>query len=257
MTLCFRADCVLELILPMHEYVPLQIRLPILLRLAALAFALLLSTLKSFGWCPPPGPTVACDFLNSDAVFVGKVISTRVVSTLGEEIDGWLYDVRVQELFRGPRTKTIEVFTENTSGRFPLEVGKQYLLFAAEFDGRLTIDCCGNSAELPEAQAAIRDLHGLKIPKDAAIEGRVSRSGIQDSGVPDIQVIIHTDGRTFKVRSDRDGWFHLHVPPGKYSAKALQTPHWNIALSDSADDTRHFDARKGRCARLQFRADPK
>jgi hypothetical protein len=164
----------------MHEYVPLQIRLPILLRLAALAFALLLSTLKSFGWCPPPGPTVACDFLNSDAVFVGKVISTRVVSTLGEEIDGWLYDVRVQELFRGPRTKTIEVFTENTSGRFPLEVGKQYLLFAAEFDGRLTIDCCGNSAELPEAQAAIRDLHGLKIPKDAAIEGRVSRSGMEE-----------------------------------------------------------------------------
>ncbi len=241
----------------MDEKVSLQISLSVLLRLPALAFALLFSTLPSLGWCPPPKPTVACDFLNSDAVFVGTVITTRAVRTIGEEIDGWLYDLSVQEVFRGPRTRTIEVFTENTNGRFPLEVGKQYLLFAGELDGRLAIDCCGNSAELPEALGAIRDLHILKIPKDAAIEGRISPSNIPDSGVSGVQVIFHTAGRTFKARSDRYGWFHLHVPPGKYSARVLPTSHWNVALSESADDPEHFDARKGRCARLQFRVDPR
>jgi len=243
----------------MHGKDALKISLSILLKLTALAFAFLLSSLPSFGWCPPPHPTVACDFLNSDAVFIGTVISARTEPPRSEGlgIEGWLYDLSVQELFRGPGTRTIEVFTENTNGRFPLAVGKQYLLFAGELDGRLTIDCCGNSAELPGGQEAIRELHGLKIPKDAAIEGRISFSAIPDSGIPGIQVIIHTDGRTFKARSDPNGWFHLHVPPGKYSAKVLQTSHWNIAPSESADDPEHFDARKGRCACLQFRVDPK
>jgi hypothetical protein len=244
----------------MHEKDPLQISLSILLKLSGLAFALLFPTLPSFGYCSPPHPTVACEFLNSDAVFIGTVILARTVPPRGEEIDGWLYDLTVQELFRGPRTRTIEVFTENTNGRFPLEVGKQYLLFAGELDGRLTIDCCGNSAELLDAQEAIRELHGLEIPKDAAIEGRISFSGAPApaTDIPRLQVIIRAIGRTFKTTSDREGWFHLQVPPGKYSAVVQQIPHWHIAPDGlSVDEPNPFDARKGRCAELQFRADPK
>src|SRR5271154_1884667 len=122
----------------MRESKAMGFSLPLLGKISAFAWVCLFSTLPSFGFCPQPDPTVACEFLNSDAVFVGKVISARAVSPRGEQLDGWLYDLSTQELFRGSQTQVIEVFTENSSGRFLLEVGKRYLIFANELDGRLT-----------------------------------------------------------------------------------------------------------------------
>jgi hypothetical protein len=232
----------------------------LLLKISAFVCAWLLSTLPSFGFCPEPKPTVACEFLNSDAVFVGKVISARAVSPHGKQLGGWLYDLSTQELFRGSRTQAIKVFTENSSGSFLLGVGKQYLIFAYELDGRLTITNCGNSALLPKAQDAIRELRGLEIPEDSEIEGRISFSGIPDSGAhePGIEVVVRSDMGTFKVTSDRNGRFRLHVPPGKYSAEVQQTPRWNIVPFDlSYENPNHFDARKGHCSALQFIATAK
>ncbi len=251
-------QCVLRLSLVMYRKVRLQIG-SFLLKLTGLFFALLVLALPSFGFCPKPDPTVSCEFLDADAVFVGTVASARSVPPRGEDLGGWLYGLTVQELFRGPRTTTIEVFTENSSGRLPLEVAKQYLLFADEFDGRLTITNCGNSAEVSKAQNAIRELRGLQIPKDAAIEGRISFSGIPDSGthIPGIRITVRGDGRIFEVTSDREGWFHLNVPPGKYSAEVQQIPHWTITQYDlSYDNPSKFDAREGHCSGLQFVATP-
>lgn len=229
-------------------------------KLSLLAWAALCFAIPCAGVCPQPNPSVACEFMNSDAVFVGTVISARPVPPSGEEYDGWLYDLTVQKLFRGPRDKVIEVFTENSSGRFPLDVGKQYLLFASTTNGRLEITNCGNSAALPKADEAIRRLEGVKIPKDAEIEGRIGFSGIPDSGthVIGIHVIIHGDGRTFRASSDRNGWFHLRVPPGNYSAEIEQNPKWDFTPYDlSYDNPSSFIARKGQCSGLQFLANPR
>ncbi len=141
------------------------------IRLSLLACALLLTGPLSLGFCPKPDPSVACQFLNSRVVFVGKVVSVRTVPPHGEELDGWTYVLNVQEWFRGPHTKTIEVFTENTSGRFPLDIGKTYLLFAYPLGGRLTITNCGNSALLVDAEGSVRDLRKSrcrKMPKSKA-----------------------------------------------------------------------------------------
>jgi hypothetical protein len=172
--------------------------------------ALLYCTSPSFAYCFQPVPTLVCEFLNSKAVFVGTVIAVRAAPPQGAAgVDGWLYELTVQELFRGPRRKAFEVFTENSSGSFPLDVAKKYLLFADEENGRLTITNCGNSSLESDAQEVIRDLRRLEIPKDAAIEGRISFSGIPDSGahLPGIEIIIRGNGKTFKATSDRDGWF--------------------------------------------------
>lgn len=229
------------------------------IRLSLLACALLLTGPLSLGFCPKPDPSVACEFLNSRVVFVGKVVSVRTVPPHGEELDGWTYVLNVQEWFRGPHTKTIEVFTENTSGRFPLDIGKTYLLFASPLEGRLTITNCGNSALLADAEGSVRDLRKIKVPQDAQIEGRISFSGIPDSGthVPGIQVLIRSGARTFKAVSDADGWFRLHVPPGKYSVEVQPTPHWNISPYDlSYDDAQKVVARRGHCSGVQFIAQP-
>jgi hypothetical protein len=232
-----------------------------LFRLIALAGALLCGTLPSFAYCFQPDPTVACEFLNSDAVFIGTVTSAQGVPPRGaKDLDGWLYSLSVQKLFRGPQTRTIEVFTENSSGRFPLDVGKDYLLFAHEEDGRLTITNCGNSGPLSKAQKAIQELRGLEIPQDAVIEGRISFSHTSDWGtrMPTIQLIVRGDRKTFKATTDREGWFHVHVSPGNYLAEARQIPDWNVAPSaNSYDNPNHFEARRGRCSQLQFVANSK
>ena len=229
------------------------------IRFSLLACALLLTGPVSLGFCQKPDPSVACEFLNSRGVFVGKVVSVRTVPPHGEELDGWIYALNVQEWFRGPHTKTIEVFTENTSGRFPLDIGKTYLLFAYPLGGRLTITNCGNSALLPDAEGSVRDLRKFKVPQDAQIEGRISFSGIPDSGmhVPGIQVLIRSGAQTFKAVSDADGWFRLHVPPGKYSVEVQPTPHWNISPYDlSYDNAQKVVAQRGHCSGLQFIAQP-
>lgn len=225
----------------------------------ALAFALLFSVPAALGFCPQPDPTVACEFLNSDAVFVGTVTSVRAVPARGEYLGGWVYTLTVEELFRGPRANTLDVFTENSSGRFPLEVAKRYLLFADEVTGRFEITNCGNSMLVSRSPAIIRELGKLRIPKDALVEGRISFSGIPDTGghVASVRVVFRGPQGTFETVSDREGRFHLHVPPGQYTAKAQQIPHWKITPYDlSYEKPKHFDARLGRCSGLQFVANP-
>src|SRR5260370_28293946 len=112
----------------MHKKGPVRTSLSTLLKLAALACASLFPALPSFAFCPQPDPTAACEFLNSNAVFVGKVISARAVPPRRDtDLDAWLYVLTVQEMFRGPRKKTIEVFTQNSTGIFPSSVANKYL----------------------------------------------------------------------------------------------------------------------------------
>ena len=243
---------------------------------AILACALFCPARAAYGYCFQPYPTVRCEFLNSDAVFVGTVLSVRVVPPDAKPIpsvpiafsgiDGWIYELSVQRMFRGPRTKTIAVFTTNDDARVMLKKGEAVLLFAydpddpnlaSEFNSRFEIVDCGNSALASKAKAAIRELQMIKAPKDAEVEGQVS---VQDTAAPlsHIKVVIRGGEKSFVAISDQNGWFHVEVPPGDYSAEVERDPHWNIAPSGAtADNPADFTARKGRCTGLQFFANPR
>src|SRR2546425_417763 len=58
----------------------------------------------------------------------------------------------------GARAAVAEVFTENSSGRFRLEVGKDYLLLATLREGRFEIDNCGESGLFTERNKTIREI---------------------------------------------------------------------------------------------------
>ena len=79
---------------------------------------------------------------------------------------GAMYRVKVLRVFKGKPPAVFTVFSENTTSRFRLEPGKDYLLFVSEglFDapiGRhLTIDSCGNSAPRADAAETLRRLRG-------------------------------------------------------------------------------------------------
>lgn len=214
-------------------------------------FTALVLTAPVFGFCPAPQPTVGCEFLDSDAVFIGTVISTQDTPAQGRYYDGWTYEISVQKMYRGPVGKTMEVFTEKSSGELPLDNGKEYVLFATEEEGRLMIYSCGNSALLSKAAKTVEELNRLKIPQDAEIEGQVVF--LTAAHISNVRVVISGGAKTYTLTCDRNGWFHLHVPPGEYSADVQPIAHWNIAPSGiSIDDPDHFEARKGHCSGLSF-----
>lgn len=72
------------------------------------------------------------------------------------------YTVEIQEIFKGNPTNPIVIFSENSSGRFPMSVGETYVLFVHYELGRYQIDNCGNSGLLSEKQDSIQVLRQLK-----------------------------------------------------------------------------------------------
>lgn len=226
-------------------------------RLTSLCCLLLFFSAPAFGFCFEPHPTVVCDFLNSDVVFSGKVLSVQTVNGG----DGWRYRLKVLRLFRGPRNKVIDVYTGNDSGRYPLDLKGEYLIFAYKYKDQLTIDNCGNSAPLSEAKDLIREIQGITIHRDGIIEGRIVQNYVsfnKSKGAPGIKVLIYGKGKTYRLITDQQGWFQLHVPPGQYSAEAESTPAHPIVAYDLnyGGNSKRFVVKAGRCAGFEFVVNP-
>lgn len=107
------------------------------------------------------------EFTNSISVFVGTVVASRRIVDKDGFIQGTFYKVRVDEALKGTSPATVEMFDENSSGRFPMSAGVRYFLFAyqAPFDGiqglHLAISNRGNSGMLKNSKrelAIVREL---------------------------------------------------------------------------------------------------
>jgi len=182
------------------------------------------------------------------------VIAIQTMPPNAPDYDGWLYDVKIEELFRVSHREIIQVYTGNDSGRFPLENGKEYVLFAAKSEGRLEIDNCEANVLLADAGSSIQKLRTIRIPADALVEGNVKSFGAADQEMPfaGVQIVFRSGGTRRTVVSDKDGNFQLHVPPGLYSADIRQVPGWRIEDFNSIESPSSFHARAGRCSALQF-----
>ena len=223
---------------------------PVLLPVLA---TLVLHVSPALSVCPKPDPKVCAEFFKSETVFVGRVVSQRTAPPDGGFYDGWWCCLSVHKVFRGAARKTIEVFTENSSGRFPLEVGREYLLFASKYSGRLVIDNCGNSGLVSEAKDEIREIGQIGNRSYGTIEGNiVSRPSW--TGVGEIRVLARGRGKIYPAITDEEGRFHMTVQPGKYS---IQVESPRVSSFDlSYDNPNDFVVPKGGCAQLQFVAAP-
>ncbi len=79
---------------------------------------------------------------------------------------GAYYEVQIRQAFKGTPPSLLRVFSENTTARFWLKTGGDYLLFIDEgtFDvigNQLTLDTCGNSADIANAHKALREVRKL------------------------------------------------------------------------------------------------
>ena len=130
----------------------------------------------------PGHPSVRREFLTSDAVVVGRVESQA--SLLDRE--GWLSavlsHVAVSQVFRGPPRSKMNIWSENDSGRFPLNTGVTYLFFAHwAGHGRFELDNCGNTGPLDSASAALAQVRALSRARRPPNQ-RLQRAGARGSG---------------------------------------------------------------------------
>jgi len=112
--------------------------------------------------CLNGNPSVTEEYANSQSVFIGKVITEKDVPESDNYYDGKNYTVQVQEVFKGNPTNPVVLFSENSSGRFPMTEGKTYVIFLYYESGRYQIDSCGNSGLLSEKEVALHSLRQLR-----------------------------------------------------------------------------------------------
>ncbi|MBI1175811.1 hypothetical protein GC207_00065 [bacterium] len=98
---------------------------------------------------------------------MGKVISSKKVKDKDGFIQGTFYKVRVDEILKGSPPREVGIYDENSSGRFPMTVDTQYLLFAYEgtFEGltglHLAISSSGNSGMLTQTNKTLEEVRKL------------------------------------------------------------------------------------------------
>jgi hypothetical protein len=124
--------------------------------------ASLVGAQAAFAVCTYGDLSVEEELRKSLAVFVGRVLSEEFTPASKDYLEGTTYIVMVEEVFRGSPAKEVGLFSENSSGRFPMTVGFVYLVFASDELGRLTVYNCGNSGEISEKAEALSVLRKLK-----------------------------------------------------------------------------------------------
>ena len=103
------------------------------------------------------------EYASSTLVLIAHVVGTRKTPPTadGYFLDGDTYKVSPVRIFKGHAGKHIELFSENSSGRFPMQAKREYLLFVYSEHGRLVADNCGNSGLLSSSKKAIAEVSHL------------------------------------------------------------------------------------------------
>jgi hypothetical protein len=112
-------------------------------------------------YCPRTRPTVRDEYRAADAVVLAKVIRQTAVPASRDYLEGTAYVVRVDQTLKGKPPAEIRLFSENSSGRFPMRVGTQYLLFIDNLE-RSLIDNCGNSGMVSTRRHALSVVRSLR-----------------------------------------------------------------------------------------------
>lgn len=231
---------------------------------------MMLQPLTAGAICPNPSqPRVCADFFANDLVFTGKVLSARYLEPERDNLDpshqgGWVYSVKVHQVYRGSMNRTVEVYTENTDIRYPLDAGKSYLLFAARgglLDKTvLEIFGCDLNDRLSKARPSIRKIEEILHARPGAggyIGGGFAPTGGGFAGdttdLGGIRITARDDGKTYETVTAKDGSWDMWVPAGTYNLRA-NSPHWYISPDDwrSLYPFKHIVIHDGGCADVEF-----
>lgn len=105
--------------------------------------------------------SVPAEYNRSAAVVTARVISERPAAESAGYYEGVTYTVAVEKVYRGEIRGAVDIFSENSSGRFPMQTNGRYVLFIYGEAGRMMVDNCGNSGPVAEKTEVLRVLDRL------------------------------------------------------------------------------------------------
>jgi hypothetical protein len=117
--------------------------------------ALILCSSLASAACLNGCPTISEEYRSTHIVLVGRVVAHAKTPAKGDFYDGDTYTVIPLRVLKGNPASKVTLFSENSTGRFPLDAHREYLLFAYRNGGRLMVDNCGNSDVMPHAENAL------------------------------------------------------------------------------------------------------
>ena len=174
---------------------------------------------RAFAFCFAPQLRVSDEYYASELVLSAVVTESRDIwSTSDPDYRlGTYYRVRVNTTYRGHRYRSLNVYSENSTARFPMKIGAPYLLFLSKdiYQNRF-VDNCGNSGEVSPNSRAMQELKELPL-RQSFIYGEVYIW--QDPGrCPAMQLSVHSKQINAFSEVKADCTFEVDVPPGRYEA---------------------------------------
>jgi len=125
-----------------------------------LTIALLMTSMSWSAMCACPDGnwwSIEQEARDSKFVFVGTPVAEWPgVGDRSHWIEGTIFRLRVERVIGGTPLALVDLFSEESSGRFPMEKGISYLVFASSCGGRLYAYAKGNSGMLAESRDSLR-----------------------------------------------------------------------------------------------------
>lgn len=224
------------------------------LRVVLAVFALLTFGGEALAFCFAPILRVSDEYFSSDLVLTGTVTASRniVDPTDPESWTGTFYTVQVSTVYRGNAPKLLEIYSENSTARFPMKQHKLYVLFLQkEPDKTWGVDNCGNSGEFALSAATMAQLKQMPL-KHSYVYGDVySYDPYFKCG--QMWVTIQSKGVTKTTSVSDSCSFQIEVPSGDYRASLIWKGSEVPANDINYKDVYCFTVPKGGSAGIAFR----
>ena len=226
------------------------------LRIALLCLAMVFFVRRSFAFCFAPELKVSDEYFVSSLVVTGTVLASHDLMDPSDKdsTTGTLYRVRIDRVYMNQSqavNRSVTVYSENSTARFPMDVRGRYVLFLQlDPDHQLSVDNCGNSGLLSKSSHTLQQIRLLPLQHSFVYGTVYPYAGPKTC--PPMRLSLHgpTTAST-RVRSDCS--FHAEVAPGNYTAQ-LSWKNKPVASYDlTYKDPYCFTVPSGGSAGLAFR----
>lgn len=114
------------------------------------SFAIALASATCVAQCQTGRISLNQELKDAGTTMIGTVEYATAVPDSSFHLDGIDYVVHVDRVLKGRMigTDVVHIFSENSPTKFPMQTGKQYLLFVHKNVNDYEVDNCGNSGLL-------------------------------------------------------------------------------------------------------------
>jgi hypothetical protein len=224
------------------------------------AFVLLMPP-SAAAFCDAPQPRLVCaEYFSSPLIVQATLIRTSHEAETPDQLDAYIYSLRVNRVLRGKAPQTIRVYEENSSGRatFNWVPRTDYLLFLFSLPdkkGMWALDGCGNSGPLSKAAVALVDIAKVNAGPNGGgmIQGVVNGPHFATTQ-PSSGMHVKAKGASglFSAVTNQLGEFRINVPAGRYVVRVNEPGLSFRPFEFSYEDPDAVQIQPGGCAQVQF-----